>query len=116
MQLMHQIKTEKIQLKVADGTTMDAYVARPDDRAKHPGLIVFQDAYGVNPHIRHVSERFAKLGYIAIAPELFHRTQPGFEGSYTDMNVQMPHMQALSNDNQLADSAAAYAYLAARRQ
>jgi dienelactone hydrolase len=50
-----------------------AYVSRPSGTPK-AGLIVFQEAFGVNPHIRDVADRFAREGYLAIAPELFHRT------------------------------------------
>ena len=52
--------------------------------AKAPGLLVFQEAFGVNAHIRDVTDRFAKQGYVAIAPEMFHRTAPGFEGDYSN--------------------------------
>ena len=82
------IVKEKVELAVADGTRMAAYVARPEHGGPHPGLLVFQEAFGVNHHIRNVTERFAAEGYVAIAPELFHRTAPpGFEGSYTDFPV-----------------------------
>ena len=55
--------------------------------------MVFQEAFGVNGHIRDVTERFAAQGYVAIAPELFHRTAPpGFEGSYSGLSGSvMPH-------------------------
>ena len=82
---MDTLRTENVTLPVADGTSMNAYVATPAEGAKLPGLLVFQEAFGVNAaHSRYITERFAKQGYIAIAPELFHRTGPGFEGSYTD--------------------------------
>src|SRR5665213_2515794 len=81
---MTNINTQNITLQVADGTSMNAYVAAPADGAKAPSLLVFQEAFGVNAHIRDVAERFAKQGYVAIAPELFHRTGPGFQGAYTD--------------------------------
>ena len=42
--------------------------------ARYPGLLVFQEAFGVNAHIRDVTRRFAAQGFVAIAPELFHRT------------------------------------------
>jgi carboxymethylenebutenolidase len=71
---MGEIKTEWITLNVADGTTMRGYVVRPQDSARHTGLLVFQEAFGVNGHIRDVTERLAREGYIAVAPELFHRT------------------------------------------
>ncbi len=68
-----QIVKEKIELKVADSKPMSAYVARPRAADRIPGLMVFQEAFGVNSHIRNVTERFAAQGYVAIAPELFHR-------------------------------------------
>ncbi|MGA9553668.1 MAG: dienelactone hydrolase family protein [Candidatus Sulfotelmatobacter sp.] len=106
-----EIVKEKIELDVADGTRMAAYVARPGDGGQHPGLLVFQEAFGVNHHIRSVTERFAAEGYVAIAAELFHRTAPGFEGSYTDFAAVMPHMQAVTNETIEADVQAAYGWL-----
>ena len=105
------IKTEKITLSVSDGTSMSAYVASPDGADKAPGLLVFQEAFGVNPHIRDVTERFAKQGYLAVAPELFHRTGPGFEGQYTNFPACAPHMQALTPDGLIADARAAFDWL-----
>jgi len=92
-----EIVTGKVELAVADGTTMAAYVARPKEAQLHPGLLLFQEAFGVNHHIRSVCDRFAAEGYVVIAPELFHRTAPpGFEGSYTDFPAVMPHLQAIT--------------------
>jgi carboxymethylenebutenolidase len=108
---MDALKTENVTLKVADGTTMNAYVAAPAGDEKFPGLLVFQEAFGVNAHIRDVAGRFAKLGYVAIAPELFHRTAPGFDGSYTDFPAVLPHMQALTPDGLGADAQAAFDWL-----
>src|SRR5512135_2809806 len=86
-----------VELSVTDGTTMSAYVARPAGGGRHPGLLVFQEAFGVNAHIRDVTERFAREGYLAISPELFHRTAPGLEAGYTNFAEVMPHMQALKD-------------------
>jgi carboxymethylenebutenolidase len=105
------ITTETKTLSVPDGTEMSAYIARPQTDGPHPGLIVLQEAFGVNAHIRDVTERFARAGYTAIAPDLFHRTCPNFEGSYTDFSTVMPHMQALTNDGLASDCAAAYEWL-----
>jgi len=110
---MAEIKTEWITLNVADGTTMRAYVARPQDSVPHTGLLVFQEAFGVNGHIRDVTERFAREGYIAVAPELFHRTAPGFEGAYTNFEAVMPHIRALTDQNLEADVGSAYEWLRA---
>jgi carboxymethylenebutenolidase len=106
------IVKEKIQLKVADSTPMSAYVARPASGDPHPGLMVFQEAFGVNSHIRKVTERFAEEGYVAIAPELFHRTAPaGFEGDYKDFPSVKPHYQAVTNEAAEADVAATFGWL-----
>ncbi|MGA7400634.1 MAG: dienelactone hydrolase family protein [Candidatus Sulfotelmatobacter sp.] len=106
------ILKENVELAVADGTRMGAYVARPGHSGPHPGLLVFQEAFGVNHHIRDVTERFAAQGYVAIAPELFHRTAPpGFEVSYTDFPSVMPHMQAVTTETAEADIRAAYDWL-----
>lgn len=99
--------TEYVTLSVSDGTSMRAYVARPAGTPR-AGLIVFQEAFGVNPHIRDVTERFAAQGYLAIAPELFHRTGPGLEAGYTDFPSVMPHLQALSDAGLTADGQAAF--------
>jgi carboxymethylenebutenolidase len=106
---MPDLKTEFVTLKVSDGTTMRAYVAQPQGGGKFPGMIVFQQAFGVDKHIRDVTERFAKEGYVTIAPELFHRTAPaGFEGNPADFQSVMPHVQALNDKNLEADVRAAH--------
>jgi carboxymethylenebutenolidase len=107
-----QLVKEKVDLAVGDGTRMQAYVARPESGGPHPGLMVFQEAFGVNRHIRNVSDRFAAEGYVVIAPELFHRTAPpGFEGSYTDFPSLMPHYQAVTTETAEADIRAAHEWL-----
>src|ERR1700691_1249294 len=60
-------QTEYVTLSVADGTSMQAYISRPAATPRG-GLIVFQEAFGVNPHIRGVADRFASEGYLCIAP------------------------------------------------
>jgi carboxymethylenebutenolidase len=90
---------------------MDCYVARPADSSSHPGIMVFQEAFGVNSHIRNLCERFAVQGYVAIAPELFHRTAPGFEGDYKDFSSVTPHMRAMTNESAEADVRATFEWL-----
>jgi carboxymethylenebutenolidase len=107
-----EIVTDKVELAVPDGTTMAAYVARPKEAEPHPGLLLFQEAFGVNHHIRSVSDRFAEEGYVVIAPELFHRTAPpGFEGSYTDFPAVMPHLQAMTPQTAEMDVRSSYEWL-----
>ena len=108
------IVRERVELKVADGTKMAAYVARPQEEGPHSGVIVLQEAFGVNSHIRDVTERFAREGYVAIAPELFHRTAPGFEGRYDNFASVVPHLKAVTLEAAEQDLQASYAWLAAR--
>jgi carboxymethylenebutenolidase len=113
---MAKIATQKVTLQVGDGTSMNAYVARPAEDGEFRGILVFQEAFGVNAHIRDVTERFAREGYVAIAPELFHRTAPGFEGRYDDFPSAMQHLQALTEAGQGADIRAAYDWLRGHAQ
>src|SRR5579862_5058851 len=103
-------KTEYVTLSVSDGTSMNAYISRPGSTPK-AALIVFQEAFGVNAHIRDVADRFAGEGYLCIAPELFHRTAPGLEAGYTNFGEVLPHMQALTNDGLEADIRAAHGWM-----
>ena len=111
------IVKEKSELGVADGTRMAAYVARPEQGGPHPGILLFQEAFGVNRHIRNVSERLAAEGYVALAPELFHRTAPpGFEGSYTDFAAVMPHYHAVTAETAEMDIRSGHEWLRSNAQ
>lgn len=78
---------EHVQLRAFDDHEFDAYVARP---AGNPtaGLVVVQEAFGVNRHIRSVTDGFAKDGFLAVAPALFDRMERGVELGYTGGDVQ----------------------------
>src|SRR5438046_7223127 len=76
------IKTERVKLDVG-GRAMPAYVAAPEGGGAHPAVIVIEEIFGVNAHIRDVTERVAREGYVAIAPDVHHRAAPaGFEYPY----------------------------------
>jgi len=109
---MPNITTDKHTLAVADGSSMQAFVARPEEKGSFPGMLVFQEAFGVNAHIRDVTQRIAREGYVAIAPELFHRSAaPGFEGRYNDFPSVVPHMKALTEQGLSDDVRASYEWL-----
>jgi carboxymethylenebutenolidase len=103
-----EIGSAYVQLSVSDGTTMRAWVARPKEEGAYPGLLVFQEAFGVNAHIRDIAGRFAREGFVAVAPELFHRTGAGFDGRYDDFPSAVPHMKALNDASMGADLRAAH--------
>ena len=99
-----------VDLKADDGTSLRAFVARPEGRATR-GLLLFQEAFGVNAHIRDLAGRFAAERFLVIAPELFHRTAPGFECAYTDFPLATPHLQAITEKGLDADVRAAFGWL-----
>jgi len=105
-------KAGYVQLTVADGTTMQAYASPPTSKAHGAGVLVLQEAFGVNRHVRNVADRFAANGYHALAPELFHRTAPaGWEGNYNDFTSVMPHTRAMTIAGIEADLGAAFHWL-----
>jgi len=105
--------SETVTLQVSDATTMYAYASQPDSGGPGPGLMIFQEAFGVNRHIREVTDRFAAEGYVAIAPELYHRAAPGFNGSYDDLNAAIAHATRLTREGLVADIEAAFGWLQA---
>lgn len=111
---MGEIASEKVTVEVGDGTRMDAYCARPQGGGRRPGVLVLQEAFGVTAHIRDVADRFAREGFVALAPELFHRTAPGFEGAYGDFAAVRPHYEAVTAETLSADLTAAHAWLSER--
>src|SRR5260370_352538 len=109
---MMETRSEFVTTKVSDGTSMRLYVARPAGTATR-GLMVMQEAFGVNAHIRDVTERFAREEFLAVAPELYHRTGAGYEGRYDDFASVQDHLKELRDPNMEADFRAAYDWLRA---
>lgn len=99
---------EKIRLKAADGHAFDAYVARPQGKPRG-AVVIVQEIFGVNSHIRGVTDGYAADGYLAIAPALFDRVQPGFETGYKpeDITVGRGLKDRASLDDAVRDVAAA---------
>ena len=71
------------KLTAADGFTFGAYEALPASEAKG-GIVVIQEIFGVNSHIRDVADRYAQAGYAAIAPQIFDRVERDVQLGYTD--------------------------------
>jgi carboxymethylenebutenolidase len=105
--------SEYVTLKTADGHELSAYVARPDGEPK-AGLVVVQEIFGVNRHIRSVADGYAKGGFLAVAPALFDRIERGVELAYegADMQKAMSFIPKLDAEKSLADVAAAAAFAA----
>jgi carboxymethylenebutenolidase len=101
-----------ISLPVTNAPDMNCYVSVPNGNGPFPAVMVFQEAFGVNGHIRNVADRLAEEGYIAISPELFHRTAPpGFEAGYNDFSLLAPHFPPLTPEALIVDVTATYNWL-----
>ena len=98
-----------LQLNTADGK-MDAYVAQPKDGGSYPGIVVIQEAFGVNDHIKKVAERIAAEGYVAIAPDIFHRESERVI-PYSEMPKAIATLQRVVDAKAMADVGAAIAQL-----
>jgi carboxymethylenebutenolidase len=76
-----------VELKAADGFSFPAYVAQPQGAPKG-AVVVLQEIFGVNSHIRSVADGYAAAGYLAVAPSTFHRVQQGVELGYTEDDMK----------------------------
>jgi carboxymethylenebutenolidase len=112
-----EITTERISIPLAGGGTMGGYLARPPGAEARPAVLVFMEIFGVNSHIREVVERVGREGYVALAPDYFHRTGPGVEYGYDDAGFAkgMKLLGALRADEMIADAKAALAWLRTRK-
>jgi carboxymethylenebutenolidase len=103
------VTTAALQLDASDGA-MEACLAKPKEGGSYPGIVVLMEAFGLNDHIRKVTERVAREGYIAIAPDLYHReterTVP-----YNDLPKAIGLMNRLQDSKVMEDVGAAIAYL-----
>jgi len=99
---------EWIKLKASDGFELPAWRATPEGKAKG-GVVVIQEIFGVNHHIRSVTDRFAAAGYHAVAPAVFERVQPGVELGYDQAGIQtgMGLAGKMDREKALLDVAAA---------
>ncbi len=101
-----------ISLTSSDGTTIGGYLAEPANAPKG-AIVVIQEIFGVNSHIRSVADRIAQAGYVALAPQYFDRIAPGIELGYEASDVQtgFGHVGSLSMDLSVDDTAAAIKHL-----
>jgi carboxymethylenebutenolidase len=107
--------TQWISIAAADGGHYDAYLALPP-RGRGPGLVLFQEIFGVNRHIRAVAEQYALDGFVVLAPDLFWRDAPrvelGYEGADRERALQL--MKAAAPAALAADIGTTVAALRAR--
>jgi carboxymethylenebutenolidase len=95
----------------ATGGTMPCLLARPADGVRAPAVLVIQEAFGLNPHIRDVTQRVAAEGYVALAPDLYWRGGKGRTVGYHQLAEAIALMQSLSDADIVADVRSALGYL-----
>jgi carboxymethylenebutenolidase len=94
---------------------MPAHLARPATGGPYPALIVVMEAFGLNDHIRKITDRFAAEGFVALAPNIYFR-QPNNVVGYNDLQGAFRLMGSLKDDQVVADIGAAIAYLKTQKE
>ena len=99
-------------IKSFDGGEFDGYLAMPAS-GYGPGIVVIQEIFGVNAHMRSVADWYASHGFVALCPDLFWRIEPGIEltDKGDDWNRAIELYQAIDEDKAVEDSAAAVEFL-----
>src|SRR3954454_19158315 len=98
-----------------DGGSMGAFVALPSE-GSGPGVLVLMEIFGVGPYIRRACARLAELGYVAMAPDLYRRIDPGVQIDHDEAGIAeaMQKAQGLDGEGAVEDAAVALAALRAR--
>jgi len=101
-------------VKIHNGNlAIDAYLAMPKAAGSFPAIVVLQEIFGVNYHIRDVTDRIAQLGYVAIAPALYQRLAPEYETGYSEADIKQGRIykEQTRAEELLSDIQAAIDYL-----
>ncbi len=106
------IHTRWVDIPV-NGDRMQSYMAWPSTPGPWPAVIVFMEIFGVNTHIRSVTERIATEGYVAIAPNYYHRSTQNLELGYTerDVTIGRQHKEQTTREGLLIDTRAVLHFL-----
>jgi carboxymethylenebutenolidase len=100
----------RVVVETPDGP-MEGHFSLPDRGARVPGILVAQEAFGVNAHIQRVCRRLADAGYAALAPELYHREGNGIVVDYSDFEKARLLLGTLTNDGLGNDLLSALSFL-----
>ena len=106
---------QTVEITTADGHTLSAYVAGPENATK--ALVVVQEIFGVNHHIRDMADRYGAAGYRVIAPAIFDRAERNVDLGYTpdDMGKGRAYRMQLTDAGVMADIDACTTYLSGKK-
>lgn len=111
------VTSQWIEIESDDGQRFDGYLALPR-AGRGPGVLIVQEIFGVNGHIRSVAEQYALAGYVALAPDMFWRSERrvelGYEGADRDKGVAL--LKSTDIDRTVADLGAAVRAMKARKE
>src|SRR4051812_17023324 len=95
-------------IPMPDGSTMEGFVALPE-AGRGPGVLVLMEIFGVGSYIRRACERLAELGYVAMAPDLYRRIEPGLEIEHDEAGIAraLETVQRLDMQGAVEDAAGA---------
>jgi carboxymethylenebutenolidase len=85
------------------GKDLQGYYVRPQGSGTFPAIMVFMEAFGLNPNIKNVCDRFAQAGYVALAPDFYH----GDVYDYKDLQAAVAKLKSLNDDTVMAEVVAA---------
>jgi carboxymethylenebutenolidase len=103
----------EIHISGADNYNLPAYVARPEGQGRHPAVIVVNEVFGIHDYIKDTCRRFARAGFVAIAPDYFNRA--GNPAPLSDMNAIRAIVQTAHYEQVMGDTAGAVRWLQAQR-
>lgn len=96
------------EIPTPDGAAMGAHLSLPE-AGEGPGVLVLMEIYGVGSYIKRATERLAGLGYVALAPDLYRRTEPGLELEHDEAGLQraLESAQRLDQEGAVEDTVTA---------
>ena len=93
---------------------MEGYLTQPEAEGKYPAIVVIQEIWGVNSHIQSVVDRLPSLGYVGLAPAMFHREGPMVTGLHDELDTALARMRRSDDAGILSDVRAAVDYIKAQ--
>lgn len=108
-----EVQTQTIEVP-ATGGAMPCFLARAADGARSPAVLVIQEAFGLNVHIKEVARRVAAEGYVALAPDLYWRGGKGRSVRYDQLAEAIGLMQSVKDADVVADVRSAITHLEAQ--
>jgi carboxymethylenebutenolidase len=105
-----EVQAQMVDVPVPGGT-MPAQLARPADGGRRPAVLVIQEAFGLNGHIKAVARRIAGEGWVTLAPDLYWRAGKGRTVGYDQLAEAIALMQSLDDAQIISDVGGAIAFL-----